>query len=184
MSQDKGTLKTWNAERGFGFIKPDAGGKDIFAHISEFGRILREPRVGDKVSFQITPSKDGRIMAGNIYIEGLERIPATASIRSTHNKKPPTASIRKRVSIGLAFTIVTAGIGSLAYFLKTDTAPPSTLHFYDAPADRAPAFTCTGKQHCSQMTSCAEAKFYLENCPDVKIDGDGDKIPCERQWCR
>jgi hypothetical protein len=33
------------------------------------------------------------------------------------------------------------------------------------------------------MTSCEEAKFYLKNCPDAKIDGDDDGIPCEEQWC-
>lgn len=33
------------------------------------------------------------------------------------------------------------------------------------------------------MTSCAEAKYFLSNCPDVKMDGDEDGIPCEEQWC-
>ncbi|MGX9728225.1 MAG: excalibur calcium-binding domain-containing protein [Candidatus Electronema sp. VV] len=33
------------------------------------------------------------------------------------------------------------------------------------------------------MRSCEEAKFFLENCPDVKMDGDHDGIPCEDQWC-
>lgn len=44
-------------------------------------------------------------------------------------------------------------------------------------------FQCRGKIYCSEMTSCAEAKFYLRNCPGVKIDGDYDGIPCEKQWC-
>ena len=44
-------------------------------------------------------------------------------------------------------------------------------------------YSCSGKIHCSQMTSCAEAKFYLRNCPGTKMDGDGDGIPCESQWC-
>jgi len=43
-------------------------------------------------------------------------------------------------------------------------------------------YQCEGKQHCSQMT-CKEARFYVKNCPDVKIDGDSDGIPCEQQ-CR
>jgi hypothetical protein len=33
------------------------------------------------------------------------------------------------------------------------------------------------------MTSCAEATFFLRNCPNVKMDGDGDGVPCESQWC-
>jgi hypothetical protein len=48
-------------------------------------------------------------------------------------------------------------------------------------------FHCDGRQYCSQMTSCAEAMYFLQNCPNVKMDGDnggrGDGIPCERQWC-
>ena len=45
-------------------------------------------------------------------------------------------------------------------------------------------YSCTGKQHCSQMSSCEEATFYINNCPRTKMDGDGDGIPCERQFCR
>lgn len=45
-------------------------------------------------------------------------------------------------------------------------------------------FKCDGRTHCSQMTSCEEATFFLENCPGVKMDGDGDRVPCEKQWCR
>ncbi len=33
------------------------------------------------------------------------------------------------------------------------------------------------------MTSCKEARFYLKNCPNVKIDGNNDGVPCESQWC-
>lgn len=44
-------------------------------------------------------------------------------------------------------------------------------------------YRCDGRTHCSHMTSCEEAKFFLKNCPGVKMDGDGDGVPCERQWC-
>jgi len=65
----------------------------------------------------------------------------------------------------------------------------------DAPAARAPApsvqplpgaspWRCDGRTHCSQMRSCAEATFFLQHCPGVQMDGDGDGIPCETQWCR
>lgn len=59
-----------------------------------------------------------------------------------------------------------------------------------APASVAPltpgvagAYRCDGRKYCSQMTSCAEAKYFLANCPGVKMDGDRDGIPCETQWC-
>jgi hypothetical protein len=45
------------------------------------------------------------------------------------------------------------------------------------------AFRCDGRVYCSQMTSCAEAEYFLANCPGVKMDGDHDGIPCEDQWC-
>jgi hypothetical protein len=42
---------------------------------------------------------------------------------------------------------------------------------------------CDGRQHCSQMTSCNEAKFFLKNCPNALMDGNNDGIPCQKQWC-
>ncbi|MDP3522706.1 MAG: excalibur calcium-binding domain-containing protein [Hydrogenophaga sp.] len=56
-----------------------------------------------------------------------------------------------------------------------------------APTPAAPTalngFSCDKRQYCSQMTSCTEAKFFLSNCPGVKMDGDKNGIPCEQQWC-
>jgi endonuclease YncB( thermonuclease family) len=56
------------------------------------------------------------------------------------------------------------------------TAPPAA-----AAADGA--FRCDGRTHCSQMRSCAEARYFLAHCPGVKMDGNRDGVPCERQWC-
>jgi hypothetical protein len=44
-------------------------------------------------------------------------------------------------------------------------------------------FHCDGRIYCSQMTSCKEATFFLEHCPGVEMDGEGDGVPCEKQWC-
>jgi hypothetical protein len=40
-------------------------------------------------------------------------------------------------------------------------------------------FSCDGRQHCSQMNSRAEAEYFVKNCPNTKMDGDHDGIPCE-----
>lgn len=40
-------------------------------------------------------------------------------------------------------------------------------------------FSCDGRQHCSQMRSRAEAEYFVRNCPNTKMDGDNDGIPCE-----
>lgn len=48
----------------------------------------------------------------------------------------------------------------------------------------AQSFACDGRTYCSQMTSCEEATYFLQHCPDVKMDGNNDGIPCEKQWCK
>jgi len=45
-------------------------------------------------------------------------------------------------------------------------------------------FRCDGRIYCSQMTSCAEATYFLKNCPGTRMDGNNDGIPCEKQWCK
>jgi len=46
------------------------------------------------------------------------------------------------------------------------------------------SFSCDRRKYCSQMTSCAEAKYFLANCAGVKMDGGhSNGIPCEQQWC-
>ena len=63
----------------------------------------------------------------------------------------------------------------------------------DVPSERPSArperpisktYTCDGRTYCSQMTSCEEATWFLNNCPGTKMDGNNDGIPCERQWCK
>ena len=69
---------------------------------------------------------------------------------------------------------------------------PASLRAVPEAAPSAPAatrsvpeaqFKCDARIYCSQMTSCAEATYFLRNCPGTKMDGDNDGIPCERQWC-
>lgn len=47
----------------------------------------------------------------------------------------------------------------------------------------AASFSCDGRQHCSQMTSCAEATYFIQHCPNTQMDGNNDGVPCEQQWC-
>lgn len=49
-----------------------------------------------------------------------------------------------------------------------------------APAtNESGGFSCAGKTKCGEMTSCAEAQFYLNSCGLSRLDGDGDGTPCE-----
>ena len=64
---------------------------------------------------------------------------------------------------------------------EVDKVKPAAPGVSTQPA--ASRFQCDGRLHCSQMKSCNEAKLFLKNCPGVKMDGDGDGVPCEQQLC-
>tara|TARA_R110001599_G_scaffold53459_2_gene149277 strand:- start:241 stop:489 length:249 start_codon:yes stop_codon:yes gene_type:complete len=63
-----------------------------------------------------------------------------------------------------------------------DTSPGTEAFLAPVTALQQPAynFSCDGRQHCSQMRSRAEAEFFVRNCPNTKMDGDNDGVPCER----
>ncbi|MGH1579209.1 cold-shock protein [Planktotalea sp.] len=64
-----GTVKWFNATKGFGFIEPEGGSKDVFVHISAVERAgLRDLPDGQKVTFDIEPGRDGREAAINIAL--------------------------------------------------------------------------------------------------------------------
>jgi CspA family cold shock protein len=64
-----GTVKWFNPEKGFGFIAPDSGGKDIFVHITAVREAGLESLKDDqKVSFELHEGKDGRSSAGDLQL--------------------------------------------------------------------------------------------------------------------
>jgi cold shock protein len=62
-----GTVKWFNPTKGYGFIQPDSGGKDVFVHISAVQRAgLESLDEGQRLEFQVVPGRDGRTSADNI----------------------------------------------------------------------------------------------------------------------
>lgn len=64
-----GVVKFFNTGKGFGFIAPDGGGKDVFVHITALQRSgIQELAEGQKVSFESAPGRDGRISADRLKV--------------------------------------------------------------------------------------------------------------------
>ena len=57
----QGTVKFFNSEKGYGFIKPDDGGRDIFVHVTAVERAgLASLTEGQRITFDIEPDKKGK----------------------------------------------------------------------------------------------------------------------------
>jgi cold shock protein len=68
-----GTLKMWNAERGYGFIADDSGGPDMLLHISALQSAGIDPdniRKGERLTFDVESTRDGKTRASNVRRSG------------------------------------------------------------------------------------------------------------------
>lgn len=64
-----GTVKWFNPTKGFGFVQPEDGGKDVFVHISALERAgIRSLREGQKIEYELTAGRDGRPAADSIKL--------------------------------------------------------------------------------------------------------------------
>ena len=189
----QGRITEWKDERGFGFITPNGGGAKVFVHFKALRKGEPRPAGNELVTYELeTANAKGPRAADVAY---MDRVRATPRDRA----EAPRGGNVFSTMIGVALVIGLAAFGWNHYAAKRERAvvappqqeimnAPSTpkqipLAGQFAPAATSEAFKCEGKKYCSEMKSCDEAKFYLRNCPGVKIDGDGDGIPCERQLC-
>jgi len=70
----KGTITSWNDEKGFGFITPRAGGKQVFVHIKAFSNTSRRPEIDQLVTYALATDKQGRPCAVTATLAG-DRLP-------------------------------------------------------------------------------------------------------------
>ena len=207
----QGKLRKWDADRGYGFIVADDGGQDIFVHASAFARDGTVPTEGECLSFEIEPDRDGKKKAVLVSRPGVRSVqrttPRTTPPRSARPDKPSSGG----TSFGskLVLLLILASLGLYGYNHYTQrtaqmraeqaellSPEPSPVNLFAEPPRPTPApsaearpqapanFRCDGRRYCTQMTSCQEARYFLANCPDVKMDGNGDGVPCEMQWCK
>jgi cold shock CspA family protein len=201
MQIESGKLVRWLDDKGYGFIRPDGGGNDLFLHISAVRGMSRPPVVGDTLHYQTEFDASGKRRAIQVRIEGVP--PALTLEPLARNRARPASPARSdRLSPNpkprrnrpqkgrsplpwLAALLIIGGVSAYNPWTPRPVAvvdPPTTLPEGEAVIPEQ-SFQCQeGKVYCSQMRSREEAEFYLEHCPGMKMDGDGDGIPCESQF--
>lgn len=183
-----GKLSKWNDDRGFGFIMPNNGGQEIFVHISAFPRDGRRPLVGEPLSFEIELGADGKKRANAVTRPrpaGADRPARPTAAPRTRGPRSPLGRLLPPIALAI--------LGLLGYqhfephFAGAEVERPGSATAHANPTaehdEGAETFRCDGRTHCSQMRSCAEAKYFLRNCPGTQMDGNYDGVPCESQWC-
>ncbi|MBU0912451.1 MAG: excalibur calcium-binding domain-containing protein [Gammaproteobacteria bacterium] len=190
----QGKLKDWDPSKGSGFIQQDKAGPDIRISSSGFRKKPEKLQDGDSIFFQIEVDSQDKLKAVFAYRAGQHFAPAPAV------KKPALSSLPfQRVLSGLVSLSILVWLGYQSWYLFSAEAPlPAVTSFTETDEQQSGTtlldnpvwppiqvqqglqFQCEGKQHCSEMTSCEEAEFYLKNCPNVLIDGDNDGRACEK----
>ena len=176
-----GILRSWSEDRGFGFIAPTHGGAELFVHISSFPRDGSRPVEGESLSYELGEGKNGKPQAVRVVRQAVGSRPPEG-----HRPKR-TSSSTSRLRVVLIAILVLAGV---TYAYNRYSKSPQRMSGVPIPSvaeSQGPslsAFRCDGRAYCSQMTSCAEATYFLKHCPGVKMDGNNDGIPCEQQWCK
>jgi len=103
---------------------------------------------------------------------------------SNTNRKPlelqPLAEVKAEQSFLSRITEKLKGFFQSA----SNTEPVKSIPNAGPTVNKSPNYRCDGRTYCSQMTSCEEATFFINNCPNTKMDGNNDGIPCEKQWCQ
>ncbi|ACU88669.1 cold shock domain-containing protein [Desulfomicrobium baculatum] len=162
-----GEISEWRDDRGFGFITPTGGGTRVFVHISALQK-GRRPRAGEMVTYEVGNSGDKGPRALNVNFVN--------ALPGRRNESPR----RSFFPVVVLVLLIAAGAYGARRFVPSDIFQAINIK---QQSPRAQAFACEGKIYCSEMNSCEEALFYLDSCPGVQIDGDGDGVPCEKQWC-
>lgn len=118
----QGRIDTWQDDRGFGFITPDAGGPRVFVHIKSFTKRGRRPSAGAAVTYLVRKDRQGRLQAAHVaFANAAPRGPARPDqivavlIAATALAAVCAAAMMGRLPIWVAFLYLG---GSLFAFLS------------------------------------------------------------------
>jgi len=188
----EGIVKTYNTDRGFGFIQCDDNRKDIFFHISDFPNKHQLPRIGEKLKFYVDLS-DRKPRAKNIIRLEMKSAQPDSSGRAQSTKRKAqknkgfnlvnffigAAIVAIFISVFVPFV---SGIYTREKLKREPVNSPESMRISSKSSSNNPTsnYRCDGRTHCSQMKSYEEAVYFINNCPGTEMDGDGE--PCERQF--
>lgn len=123
---NKGKLITWKDDRGFGFIKPNSGGKDLFLHISELKDSTHRPQVGDTICYYPI-TENGKLRACNAFILEARSLPFSSSVSLNKRGKSSTAN-KSFPSLEMLLLSTLPVIGSLHFAWMTNNFIPLLLY--------------------------------------------------------
>ena len=87
----EGVIKSWNDDRGFGFIEPTLGGQEIFVHVKAFTRRSGRPQINQLVSFEVELGPQGKKRARNV--EPVRTVRSTVRVRRDSPAQWGTATL-------------------------------------------------------------------------------------------
>lgn len=70
--RQRGIIKSWRDEKGFGFIEPVDGGPDLFFHANDVKNSRRRDLAGQRVTYVLVPGRDGKPAAGDVRLAVVE----------------------------------------------------------------------------------------------------------------
>lgn len=126
------------------------------------------------VSFELRSGPDGKMRAVAIQRPGATATARRPGRTAASSTPKPFAIVPMVVVLGLL------GYAGYRFFLSQPRSVADLSFSTPQTAiDNRQKFKCDGRQHCTEMTSRAEAEYFIRNCPDTKMDGDNDGEPCE-----
>ena len=206
----KGKVIKWFDDKGYGFISTGDVGDKVFAHITAFPDGGERPKFAEEVTYELTKDAKNRMKAANIlYVnrpdkeltlvnerpkEKYRSIKTPYKVRPGYKNNKTSSFSYFWVAIFVVLSLMILSkyhhlLDSLSFVpernvrIQKNSTELKNDFINSNNSFEVNHFQCKGKTHCGEMTSCEEAKFYLNNCSGSISDGDGDGIPCEDQWC-